>query len=482
MVDLDFMDGANESGDASKNASEGESTWIENNLNEATVLPIPAIRLSGVSKKFLIPHEKRKTVAESILGAITKGKVNYEEFYAIKDIDLEIMKGDFLGIIGPNGSGKTTLLKVIAGILQSDSGKIDVKGKIIPLLELGIGFMYDLTAKENAYLYSSILGIPKKKVDEKIDEIMRFAELERFVDTPLKDLSSGMMARLAFSIAKEVDADIYIIDEVLAVGDAKFQKKCMDVFHTLMKNGKTIILVSHDTELVASICSRAILLSMGKIVKEGFSRSVVEYYSDTDCGKGEKADVARENDERLRLANERIACLEEVIDKRLNVENAANDKRMLFNHKNRWGNEDARILSVKTLSEKDGEKCIFRTGDYLRLQIAIELKKDLESPEIGFAIYNEATLLMAGPNTFFSRCSRDLKKGKHIICYSIPSLCILEGKYRINVAISRSPALDWNANYDYWADAARFEVANDDYPEKYGLIAMKGSWQYKGCD
>lgn len=236
-----------------------------------------AIIIENVSKHFKIPHEKKRTVFENIVG-IFKGKNGYEEFWALRDVTFTIKKGDTIGIIGENGSGKSTLLKIIAGVLYPDSGKIKVNGIIAPFLELGVGFQPELSAKENVYLYGAIMGIRKKEITKRYDEIFEFAELKKFESMKLKNFSSGMTMRLAFSTAIYTNPDIFLIDEVLAVGDESFQKKCLEKFEEFKRDRKTIILVSHDLDSVKNICKNAILLSNGKIVSFGESKKVIDDY------------------------------------------------------------------------------------------------------------------------------------------------------------------------------------------------------------
>ena len=203
----------------------------------------------------------------------------YEKIRALDDVSFEVQEGEFLGIIVPNGSGKSTLLKVLAGILVPNKGTMEISGKISPFLELGVGFNMDLTARENVYQNGIILGLSRKEVDKRFDKIIEFSELERFVDTKMKNFSSGMHVRLAFSVAIQVDADILLMDEVLAVGDMHFQQKCFDVFNKYKEQKKTIILVTHDMSAVQRYCTLAIFLNEGKIVMDGKPEEVVAEYT-----------------------------------------------------------------------------------------------------------------------------------------------------------------------------------------------------------
>lgn len=202
----------------------------------------------------------------------------YERFSALDDVSLEVGKGDFIGIMGKNGSGKSTLLKIIAGIYRAGDGEVRVDGRIAPFLELGIGFQHELTARENIFINGTLLGMTRKETLRKFDDIVAFAEVENFLDLKIKNFSSGMRARLAFAIAKEADADIYLCDEVLAVGDAAFQSKCIQVFKKWHEQGKTIVLVTHDSGRVRELCNRAVVLEKGRLVFDGTAGEAVDEY------------------------------------------------------------------------------------------------------------------------------------------------------------------------------------------------------------
>lgn len=235
-----------------------------------------AIQVRSVSKKFILPHERRDTLKESLIHVLKRR--TYEDFHALDDINLSINKGDFIGIVGKNGSGKSTLLKIIAGIYKANKGDVKVIGTIAPFLELGIGFQPELTARENIIVNATLLGLSRKKIKERFDEMVKFAEIENFLDLKIKNYSSGMRARLAFAIAKEADADIYLCDEVLAVGDESFQNKCIEVFKDWKREGKTIVLVSHNSNQIKELCTRAVFLKDGRIIADGIPDLVIDRY------------------------------------------------------------------------------------------------------------------------------------------------------------------------------------------------------------
>jgi len=240
--------------------------------------PKPVIKLKNIRKSFFLPHEKHDTLMEYIHNPIRLFKPSGEQYSVLKDIDLEIYPGEFVGIMCRNGSGKSTLLKIMAGIYEPTSGTVKVNGKLVPFLELGVGFNPQLSARENVYLNGIILGMKRSALKEKYDEIVKFAELEKFMEVPLKNFSSGMQVRLAFSIAIMADADVYLLDEVLAVGDVAFQEKCFDVFRKYKLQGKTVVLVTHSSASVKEFCDRAVFLKDGIIQPANSVDEVIQAY------------------------------------------------------------------------------------------------------------------------------------------------------------------------------------------------------------
>jgi len=236
-----------------------------------------SINVKNVSKKFRLYHEKRTTLFESIVGSVNR-KHHYETLQVLDDISFNVKKGESFGIVGRNGSGKTTLLRILSNIYQPDSGSVETNGIVVPVLALGLGFHPDLTAITNIYQSSILLGISKKQIKEKIDDIIKFAELEKFADTKLKNFSSGMQMRLAFATAVQVDPAVLLLDEVIAVGDLNFQKKCLDVMLDFKKRGKSIVLVSHNPGDIEKLCDRAMFLKEGSIDIIGKPTKVLDSY------------------------------------------------------------------------------------------------------------------------------------------------------------------------------------------------------------
>ncbi len=238
-----------------------------------------AIRVKNLHKSFKLPTERAWGLKQAIFNRL-KGIKGFKKQKVLRGLDFEVKKGEFFGIIGRNGSGKSTLLKVLSGIYVPDKGDVDVFGTLVPFIELGVGFNPELTGRENVYLNGALLGFSNDQVDEMYDEIVKFAELEEFMDQKLKNYSSGMQVRLAFSIAIRARGDILVLDEVLAVGDAAFQKKCNDYFEHLRDSKQTIILVTHSMENVKKFCDRAILIEDGKVACEGDPNKVAKAYTD----------------------------------------------------------------------------------------------------------------------------------------------------------------------------------------------------------
>src|SRR5919106_4769759 len=234
----------------------------------------PAIELRGVSKTFQIPHEQRTFFREYFVHPLRRR--TYERNEALNDVTFSVESGEFFGVIGPNGSGKSTLLRILAGIYVPDSGRVRVSGLISPFIELGVGFNTELNARDNVRINATLAGLTRQELDERFDHILEFAELERFVDQKLKNYSSGMLVRLAYSIAIQVPFDVLLLDEVLAVGDESFQEKCFATFERFKEEGKTVVFVSHALELMDRFCDRVLFLQDGVVQSSGSPDEVVD--------------------------------------------------------------------------------------------------------------------------------------------------------------------------------------------------------------
>lgn len=236
------------------------------------------VDIDNVSVKFMMTTEKISTFKEYVI-KVLKRQIAYKEFWALQDISFKIHKGDFFGILGLNGAGKSTLLKVIAGVLSPTRGNVRVEGTMAPLIELGAGFDPELSARENIYLNGAVLGYSKKEMNKKFNDIVDFSELQEFIDVPIKNFSSGMYARLGFAIATSINPDLLIVDEILAVGDFKFQQKCEERINQMIELGTTVILVSHSIEQMKNLCSKGVVLEKGRVVSYGDIDEVCDFYA-----------------------------------------------------------------------------------------------------------------------------------------------------------------------------------------------------------
>lgn len=364
-------------------------------------LDMPAdtvILIDHVSKSFKLPHEK-KTSVKSIFVNIFNLKRSFEKQEVLKDISVEIKKGDFFGIVGRNGSGKSTLLKMLAGIYVANKGNIRVKGKLIPFIELGVGFNPELTGRENVYLNGALLGISRKQMDELYDQIVSFAELENFMDQALKNYSSGMQVRLAFSIAIQAKGDILLLDEVLAVGDAAFQKKCLEYFNELKREKHTVVLVTHDMNSVERFCDRAMLIEMGEIKMIGKS-----------------ADVAREYEE--------MFIREEI------------DRKSPKHDGNIYADDPVQVISTSV--EQDGKKTksIKAFKDFT---IKFKLKSQIDAKDgfVGMYIKNYEGRVVLSTDTELLNKKIDLRKGKEFeVEFKVENI-LTSGTYTINISGGR---------------------------------------------
>jgi ABC-2 type transport system ATP-binding protein len=375
------------------------------------------IHVEHVSKDFVLPHEKVNSV-KGVFTNLAKGKTRKvkETQHALKDVSFKIEKGEFFGIVGRNGSGKSTLLKILAGIYQPTSGSIAVNGKLVPFIELGVGFNPELSGRENVYLNGAMMGFSEKKINEMYDDIVNFAELERFMDQKLKNYSSGMQVRLAFSVAVKAEADILLIDEVLAVGDAAFQGKCFDYFRELKAGSTTVILVTHDMNAVRLYCDRAMLIENGKVLSHGSSSDVASDYS------------------------------------RIFIENEANGGHIGKDRSRRWG--DSRMVIQKVEIPKK-----LLPNETLKLKIWGEAQQEIDSPIFGFVIKNAAKVMLLGTNTIECHQTFDkIKKGQKIyVEWEVPNV-FSNGMHSIDIAIvykGGSSVADW------WEDAVNFSVQKE---------------------
>jgi len=328
------------------------------------------LSIRNLGKKYRLRREARMITKEVLLRML--GRPRQQEFWALKDIDLEVERGESLGIIGPNGSGKSTLLKIIAGVTSATEGDIYVEGRISSLLELGAGFHPYLTGRENVYLNGAILGISREEIDRNFDKILEFAGIDRFIDTPVKDYSSGMYVRLAFSVAIHSDPDIFLVDEVLSVGDEEFQRRCRAKIRELRDSGKTIVFVSHDLNIVNELCDRVILLQGGKIVQKGSPEDTVDFYLQS-VGLPEGMAFLRAGSLELIFNNGRIALFNK--ERMLTM---ANGGYTSIESRGRWHDSTTAHWNIDSCSENE----LVATGTLTRIPVTQRWRIRLESPSL----------------------------------------------------------------------------------------------------
>ncbi len=388
------------------------------------------IKVDHLCKTFRIPHERRNTLFENLVGLFSPN--SYETFPVLNDINIDVERGECIGIIGDNGSGKSTLLKIIAKILRPTSGSLKVCGKLTPFLELGVGFQPDLSVRENIFIYATMMGLPKKIIDERIDDVINFAGLERFEDAKLKNLSSGMQVRLAFSTAIQTDPDILLVDEVLAVGDMEFQQKCFDVFNRYRNEGVTILFVSHDLMAVRRYCDRTLLLENGKQKAFGETAEVLDRY---------------------------IYC------------KSPSEKSAAIGLSKRWGNGKVRITEVEFLDMHGEKKERFGSMDPMTVKIKYNASDDISDITFGIAIYSENGHHLFGTNTKIKEIPLKVSRGEGQIDLVIEHIPLLSGKFLLSPA---AQSLDYSTTYDWIDKQYHFYVVPKSADA--GIIAFPCKW------
>lgn len=379
-----------------------------------------AVIVKDLYKSFRLPHEKHNGIKQLFLN-LFKSKSGFERQKVLGDITFEIKKGEFFGIVGRNGSGKSTLLKLLANIYTPDNGSVQVNGSLTPFIELGVGFNPELTGRENVFLNGALLGFSRSEMEKMYGDIVEFAELEKFMDQKLKNYSSGMQVRLAFSIAIRARSDILLLDEVLAVGDAIFQKKCYDFFKQLKREGKTVIFVSHDTGALQEYCTQGILLEKGKIVKTGKIDGIIKEY--TDILTESERDQAEE----------------------------AKDKK-------RWGTGEVVVESV-AIGKTHNKTAIFQENAPIEIVVDFVAKKTVERPVLGVTITDLTGQIVFQSNTLWCKVPvRDMyvndRKSLHLV---IPNV-FNTGTYLVSPAVSDGSGV---TVYDWHEDMARFKTVKE---------------------
>jgi len=369
-----------------------------------------AVLVHEVKKTFRLPHEKQNSIKGLLVNWYHRDK-GYEKQRVLQGISLEVKKGEFFGIVGRNGSGKSTLLKLLAGIYSPDSGVIKLEGSLTPFIELGVGFNPELTGRENVFLNGALLGFNRNEMAAMYDDIVKFAELERFMDQKLKNYSSGMQVRLAFSIAIKVNSDILLLDEVLAVGDAAFQKKCFDYFRELKKKHKTVIFISHDMNAVREYCDRAVLIEKGEIIAAGDSDTVAKEYT------------------KLFLESSGSS----------QSENGA-----------RWGSGDMFTDAVKASVDTKN----------VTIDVTYTCKTDITEPVFGLTILSPVGTRVFESNTKWQHVKTGAFKAGDTVSvdWQLPNI-FTNGTNYVSVAVANTDATEF---YDWWDEATTFVVDKDE--------------------
>lgn len=381
------------------------------------------IEIKNLEKHFYLSREKNNSLKQKIIHIFKSKDRGVDTYRALRGVTFKVNKGEFFGVVGRNGCGKSTLLKILAGIYQPTRGSVEVKGKLVPFIELGVGFNPELTGRENVYLNGALLGFSKKEIDDRYNKIVSFAELEEFMDQRLKNYSSGMKVRLAFSVAVQADADILLLDEVLAVGDADFQKKCFNYFNDLKDLNKTIVFVTHSMGLVKQYCDKAILIEDGKITHRGHPDEVSDEYT------------------RLFIKQE--------------------DMNKNRNNINRFGEGGASIRSISTHTNKD------------KIKLDISIKSDKISSDsivIGIDILDKNRKLVGGVESFNIDGGGmiSLKPSEtRVFSFEFDNI-FGSGDYSVNISLKSEN----NQNiYDFWKGASKFVNLNKrDYDNYFPIV------------
>lgn len=413
--------------------------------------PGNAIEVKNVKKKFKVYFDKGSQLKERIL---FRNRNRYEERWVLDDVSFEVKQGEAIGLIGHNGCGKSTTLKLLTRIMYPDSGSIELRGRVSSLIELGAGFHPDMSGRENIYTNASIFGLTKKEIDERLNDIIEFSEMEPFLDNPVRTYSSGMYMRLAFSVAINVNADILLIDEILAVGDVNFQAKCFNKLREIKAQGTTIVIVSHSMGQIEQICDRSIWIHEGKIKAEGNPREIDKDYLDFMGQKRQEiAEQSQKKDEAKTMVPEEIETRAEAEEKK------------------RWGNGRARFRGVCMSGKQSDRQRVFATEESVKIRMNYKVKQKVQDAVFGIGIFRDDGVQCYGTNTRIEQFKRfDLDKDGEVVV-NIEKLSLLPGKYTLDVAIES----DMATPVDYFRQAYSFEVYSS--LTDVGVFRMEHQWE-----
>lgn len=404
------------------------------------------IEFENVSKRFTLHREKRNSFQERLVG-LFRPRGEGEMFWALRDVSFAIGPGETLGLIGHNGSGKSTTLKLISRILEPTSGAVRVRGRVSALLELGSGFHPDLTGRDNIYLNGSLLGFNRADMHRRVDEIIDFAELGPFIDTPVKHYSSGMYMRLGFAIATAVDPDILITDEVLAVGDEAFQRKCMERIYQHRQQGRTILFVSHSLDAVRNLCTSAVWLDHGELKAAGDTVSTIDAYLKQANAKEEARLI------RVQAAQDQADGVEE-------------PRAAVF--------RDIEITGVDLLDAAGRMVPVVETGEAMTIRIHYQANRPVTDPVFGLAIHHVNGFHINGPNTRFGGLDTGTLRGAGYIDYTIDELPLLAGDYQITAGVFDSTITH---GFDLHDRRYRMVVRTSQIAERWGSVYIPGHWR-----
>ncbi len=443
--------------------------------------PENAIEVNHITKSFKVYLDKGSTIKEKVL---FRNRRRYEERQVLKDISFEVKKGEAIGLIGHNGCGKSTTLKLLTRIMYPDSGTIEMAGRVSSLIELGAGFHPDMSGRENIYINASIFGLSKKEIDRRLDDIIAFSELEDYIDNPVRTYSSGMYMRLAFSVAINVDADILLIDEILAVGDVAFQAKCFNKLREIKKAGTTIVIVSHSLSQIEQICERSIWIHEGEIREEGAPRIVdpkyMAYMSQKESERkkkleAKKAEVQKEENKAIQeLKSNKIdgSYVEEEQNEGTEQKEKTEEENKQEDEK-RWGSREVYMKKV-TVLDRNGKECVdFQNDEPFVVRIDYKAEKKLEDVVFGIAIYRSDQVYIYGSNTLIDYSSSNVLEGEGYIDLKIDRMPVNAGTYTIDLAFHRPDGF----NYDFWREACTVNIQN--VKSEVGIISLPHMWKVK---
>ncbi len=414
-----------------------------------------AVDIVGLSKSFrrrTVGKGGYTTVKSALLSLFRRTRVVPQCTHAIRDLTLRIPRGASVGLIGRNGSGKSTFLKLITGIYKPDAGKISVNGRLAALIELGAGFHPDFTGRENLYLGGVMHGLTRAQIDERFDEIVEFAELAHVIDDPVRTYSSGMFMRLGFSLAVHTDPDVLLVDEVLAVGDAAFVAKCKDRIALLRKEGKTLILVTHDLDAVERWCDEALWLNDGEVRERGEPRRVIDTYRQF-VEKGEEATLLEKTHE--------IAA---VSDSRENSEEKKNVER--------WGSREIEITQVRLLNKEQESHLLFHPDSALAIEIGYQIHEEVKDVVFGISLNRADGLVVHGTNTDICRATLPELTNRGVLRYELSRLGLGDGTYTLDVAVHRKDGYP----FDYHKGVLKFAVRSP--LNHVGVMVPEAEWKF----